>query len=77
MNGFTTLSNSYPSGIMFKSDNLNAFLYEYKAVLYQKNPAPCAQNDLRMRDIVLETYPKTRSSILSTAIHREPVFETV
>ena len=64
-------------GIQCKADNLSAFLYEYKAVLYQKKPAPFTENDLRVREIVLETYPKTRSGILSTAIQREPAFKTM
>ena len=64
-------------GIQCKADNLRAFLYEFKAVLYQKIPAPFTKNDLKLRTIVLETYPSTRSSILSIDFQREPAFETV
>lgn len=76
-NGDMSIYKNERDGIQCKADNLSAFLYEYKAVLYQKNPAPFTENDLKMRDIVLETYPRTSSSMLSTAFQSEPAFETV
>lgn len=76
-NGDMSIYKNERDGIQCKADNLSAFLYEYKAVLYQKNPAPFTEKDLKMRDIVLETYPRTSSSMLSTAFQSEPAFETV
>jgi hypothetical protein len=64
-------------GIQCKTDNLSAFMYEYKAVLYQRHPAPFTENDLRLRAVILEAYPSVRSSMFSFAVQDEPAFDTV
>ena len=73
----TSIYKNERDGIQCKADNLSAFLYEFKAVMYQKDFAPFTKKDLMMREIVLDNYPRSRSSFLSTGIQREPYFEII
>lgn len=61
-------------GLKVSADTLSVFLYPFKAVLFQREPAPFTQRDLKLRRRILELYSKNRSSILATSIHREPKF---
>jgi hypothetical protein len=65
------------AGIHCIADNLKAFLYQHKAVLYQKESAPFTERDLKLRKIVFETYPKKRSSVFDSAFQKEPHFDTI
>jgi len=62
-------------GLKVSADTLSVFLYPFKAVLFQREPAPFTQRDLMLRRRILELYSRNRSSILATSIHREPKFQ--
>ncbi len=62
-------------GLQCKADNLSAFLQPFKAVLYQKTQAPFTRRDLRLREIVMESYPRERSTMLTIGYPGEPDFE--
>ena len=62
-------------GLKVTGDSLSVFLYPFKAVLFQREPAPFTPRDLMLRRRILELYRRNRSSILATSIHREPNFQ--
>ena len=63
-------------GLKISADTLAVFTYPFKAVLFQREPAPFTSKDLKLRDRILELYPKNKSSLLSIgAAYREPKFQ--
>ncbi|MFW6109197.1 MAG: hypothetical protein ACOC6N_01990, partial [archaeon] len=42
-------------------------LIPFKAVLYQTKPEPFTSSDLRLREIVLQPYPRVRGTALTNA----------
>ena len=63
-------------GIKVEADTLSAFLYLYKAVLFQLKDEPFTQRDRELREAVLSHYPRDRSSAMATAVNTEPRFES-
>ncbi|MBN2334481.1 hypothetical protein JXL21_02905, partial [Candidatus Bathyarchaeota archaeon] len=61
-------------GIKVESDSLSAFLYQFKAVLFQREAAAFTSRDLSLRNTVLEAYPRESSGLLSTTFIGEPGF---
>lgn len=64
-------------GIHCKADNLSAFLYQHKAVLYQAITAPFTKRDMRLREMILMIYPQSKSSMLTLAVQSEPEFTVI
>jgi len=62
-------------GLKVSADTLAVFLHPFKAVLFQREPAPFTSRDLNLRNRILELYRKNRSSILSTSTYSEPKFQ--
>ena len=63
-------------GIKVKADTLSAFLYMFKAVLFQVEAEPFTVLDKELREAVLSHYTRDRSSILATGVVSEPPFES-
>lgn len=64
-------------GYKYTADTLNVFLYPFKAVLYQTEPEPFTAKDLRLREVVLQHYPRVRGTALTIARIREPSFNVL
>ena len=63
-------------GLKIGADTLAVFTYPFKAVLFQREPAPFTSKDLKLRNRILELYPKNKSSLLSIgAAYSEPKFQ--
>ena len=62
-------------GLKISADTLAVFLHPFKAVLFQREPAPFTSRDLNLRNRILELYRKNRSSLLATSIYHEPKFQ--
>ena len=62
-------------GLKVSADTLAVFLHPFKAVLFQREPAPFTSRDLNLRNRILELYRKNRSSLLSTSVYSEPKFQ--
>jgi hypothetical protein len=62
-------------GYKLTADTLYAFIYPFKAVLYQKTPETFTDNDLKLRKILLKHYPRVRGTALTIAAIREPPFK--
>jgi hypothetical protein len=57
------------------ADTLKARLSPYKAVLFQRDPAPFTPRDLRLRNRILELYPRTTPTPFPIGFSVEPKFE--
>lgn len=62
-------------GYKLTADTPYAFIYPFKAVLYQKTPGNFTYNDLKLRKVLLEHYPRVRGTALTIAAIREPPFK--
>ena len=63
-------------GLKISADTLAVFTYPFKAVLFQREPASFTSKDLKLRNKILELYPKNKSSLLSIgAAYSEPKFQ--
>ena len=63
-------------GLKITADTLAVFTYPFKAVLFQREPAPFTSKDLKLRKRILELYSKNKSSLLSIgAAYSEPKFQ--
>ena len=63
-------------GLKISADTVAVFTYPFKAVLFQREPAPFTSKDLKLRNRILELYPKNKSSLLSIgAAYSEPKFQ--
>ncbi len=63
-------------GLKISADTLAVFTYPFKAVLFQREPAHFTSKDLKLRNRILELYPKNKSSLLSIgAAYSEPKFQ--
>ena len=63
--------------LLVKSDTLRVYLSPFRAVLFQKEPAPFTPKDLELRNRVIELYPKERPTPLPMQFSSEPKFETI
>lgn len=63
-------------GIKVKADTLSAFLYLFKAVLFQLKAQPFTMLDRELREAVLSHYTRDRSGVLATGVVSEPPFES-
>ena len=64
--------------VFVKADNLNAYISSLRAVLFQKRSLPFTEKDLKLRNLILDIYPKSRSSTLPwPLLIKEPKFEIV
>ncbi len=61
--------------VTVKADTLEAFLNPYEANLFQRVAAPFTPLDLRLREVILDIYPRTRSTVVPIYFSREPEFE--
>ncbi len=63
-------------GLKITADTLAVFTHPFKAVLFQREPAPFTSRDLKLRNRILELYRKNKSSLLSIgAAYSEPKFQ--
>jgi hypothetical protein len=60
---------------LIKSDTLGVFLSVYRAVMFQKVPAPFTAKDLRLRNQILKLFPKERETVLAIQVRSEPEFQ--
>lgn len=67
------LDNRY--GLQITADTLTAFLAGARATLSQKNTAPFTDRDLKLRQIILDLYPKNRPTIIHLYSQTEPKFD--
>ena len=57
------------------SDTLGAILSRFRAVLFQKESAPFTERDVRLRERILELYPRNRPTPFPWEYSAEPKFE--
>ena len=67
------LDNRY--GLQITADTLTAFLAGARATLSQKKVAPLTERDLKLRQIILDLYPKNRPTIIHLYSQTEPEFD--
>jgi hypothetical protein len=60
---------------LIKSDTLSVFLSIFRAVMFQKVPAPFTEKDLKLRNKILTLFPRQRETVLTTQVRREPKFQ--
>jgi hypothetical protein len=60
-----------------KADTLRAYLTPLSAVMFQKEREPFTSLDLRLREIIIEFYPRERPSPFPIMYSREPYFEVI
>lgn len=70
-----SINKTYRDGLKVNADTLSAFLYPFKAVLFQKKAAPFTSRDLLLRKKILELYPRNRSTVLPIGFSREPKYD--
>jgi hypothetical protein len=61
--------------LMVSADTLKARLSPYRAVLYQRDPAPFTARDMDLRKRLLELYPRITSTPFPIGYSTEPKFE--
>ena len=67
------LDNRY--GLQITADTLIAFLAGARATLSQKKAAPFTERDRKLRQLILDIYPKSRPTIIHLYSQTEPEFE--
>ena len=67
------LDNRY--GLQITADTLTAFLAGARATLSQKKAAPFTERDRKLRQLILDIYPKSRPTIIHLYSQTEPEFE--
>jgi len=60
-----------------RADTLSAFLSRFRVVLFQKESAPFTERDMRLRERILEFYPRNRPTPFPWEYSAEPKFEVV
>ncbi len=63
--------------ILVRSDTLKVYFSAFRAVMFQKEPAPFTPKDLELRNRVMELYPHERPTPLPMQFSTEPKFETI
>lgn len=59
------------------ADTLTALLSRFRAVLSQRESAPFTEKDMKLRERILELYPRSRSTPFPWVFSVEPKFEVV
>ncbi len=72
--GFS-LVKDFRDHLHISSDTIGAFLDPFKATLFQKEKAPFTVMDLRLRELILEIYPRNSPTIFPWSVSYEPDFE--
>ncbi len=62
---------------LIKSDTLVVFLSIFRVVMTQKVGAPLTAKDMKLREKMMELFPKERPTFLPWQTSTEPEFETV
>jgi hypothetical protein len=70
-----SLYKMHRDSLKVNADTLSAFLYPFKAVLFQKAAAPFTSRDLSLRNKILELYPRNRSTLVTISFTREPKYD--
>ena len=70
-----TLMKEARDKFLIKSDTLTVFLSAYRVVMVQKVAAPFTSKDLKLRNRLLELFPKERQTVLAIRSIPEPEFE--
>jgi hypothetical protein len=63
--------------ILVRSDTLKVYVSAFRAVMFQKEPAPFTPKDMELRNRVIELYPHERPTPLPMQFSTEPQFETI
>jgi hypothetical protein len=70
-----TLMKEARDRYLIKSDTLTVFLSIYRVVMVQKVAAPFTAKDMKLRNRLLELFPKERQTVLAIRSIPEPEFE--
>jgi hypothetical protein len=70
-----SLVKDFRDHLRIRSDTLGGFLNPYTATLFQKEKALFTERDLRLREIILELYPRNSPTIFPWSYSHEPDFE--
>jgi hypothetical protein len=60
--------------IIIKADTLGAIISTFRAILYQKEKAPFTTKDMKLRQEILDLYPRRSASPLPIGYSFEPKF---
>ena len=62
------------TSLFVKADTLGAIIAAFRATLSQRDKQPFTAKDMRLREIVLEEYPRNSSSFFPWGFNMEPPF---
>jgi hypothetical protein len=62
--------------IIIKADTVGAIISTFRAILYQREKAPFTARDLKLRQEILDLYPRRSASPLPIGYSSEPRFVT-
>lgn len=60
--------------IIIKADTVGAIISTFRAILYQREKAPFTQRDLKLRQEILDLYPRRSASPIPIGYSTEPKF---
>jgi len=64
----------YRSSLYVRADSLRAIITPFRATLSQRMKKPFTARDMRLREAVLEEYPRSSSSFFPWGFNVEPAF---
>ena len=62
--------------IIIRADTVNAIISRFRAILYQKEIAPFTATDLKLRQEIIDLYPRNSPSPIPVGVSYEPKFIT-
>ena len=65
----------YRDYLLARSDTLIALASPLRAIITQREKSPFTLNDMKLREIILQEYPKKSSTFFPWGFSKEPEFE--